>query len=589
MNTVYYTRFLYFCMAVLLISPLKIHTFFDNLDGDDLSLFEPSIDGNSQDVSGGISGDLSDDNSGDNSGDPFAGSNDNEITPTQSLVAECISDIAILSLIAPRNDPTILPIINVPALLKEDIYLRTNPFVTRSLLDLPSLQPLLFESCDWSFSAQAFYNQTSRAYFSCCSPFIQSYIDLTNQNIINEIETALSNELVQEQVPSQLQGNIPLVLGLFSTVKLQQRRAGLMLGLRKEFGKFNLSASVPFYYLENNFFLTDEEQERIGNNPFFRNEQSAPVNSDEDRVEQYFMQHLLADRVGFGDTRVRALANIYEKPNTAVWLGLELTLPTATHFNRGVIGGTFNSTPEQPKFNIKRLFSLTPLCPRESAAQERASAVLSSTVQEFFIQALDRLSTILLNTPLGNSHHRGFGPRLDVKHYFNNYVSAHTMLAFEYFNKRREARFYKVRKDAADFNRDYEDEALASSNIEFLNAQIINTFFPRSYVTTIRPGSLTKFRQNIRYDSKHWQGTLGFDYWRLGKEKRGHIASTLVKPKSARPAASQGKVFGSFGYFGSAFCQRIAWNFLLTGEVTAFNKKGIGTDFTVGASIGVDF
>lgn len=555
-------------MTVLLISPLKTDASFD-----DMSLFDsPS--------SGDISGDISN--------DPFAGSNDNE-TPTQSLVSECISDIAILSLIAPRNDPTITPIINVPALLQEDIYLRTNPFVTRSLLDLPSLQPLLFESCDWSLSTQGFYNQTSQAYFSCCSPFIKSYINLTNQNIIDQIELALSNDLVQEQVPSQLIGNVPLVLGLFSTIKLQQRRAGLMFNLSKEFDKFNVSASIPLYYLENNFFLTAEEQELIGNNPFFRNEESAPVNSDEDRVEQYFMQHLLADRVGFGDMRLRGLCNIYSEPNTAVWLGLELTVPTARSFNRGIIGGSFDCACEQPPFNIKRLFSLTPLCPRESAAQERATAVLTSSIHEFFIQALDRLSTILLDTPLGNYHHTGFGPRLDVRHYFNNYCSAHTTIELEFFNRKKELRFYKVKKNPAEFNRDYEDEALASENIEFLNAQVINTFFPRCALTTIRPGSLVKFRQIIRYDSKNWHGSVGFDYWRVGKEKRGCIAPDLVKEKSKRPAASQGKIFGAFGYFGSGFCQRIAWNFLLTGEITAFNKQGIGADFTVGASVGLDF
>jgi hypothetical protein len=519
---------------------------------------------------------------------PETPSNDNQEQPEPPLAGSCVATTTILRLIAPNPDPDVIPIINLPAILQENLYKRTNPITIRSLLDLPSLQTYYLDTKNWSISFQPFYNQTSMVYFTKCSRFIRSYIDLTNQNVINELEAALRHTLVVDQVPAALQGHIPMLLGLFHPLTLQQRRLGAMLGLYKEFNRLNISLYIPFYYLENNFFLTQEQRDRISNNPFFSIADEGSANSNEEEVDKYFIRHLLSDRLGVGDTRLNALFSVYDKEKTKVWLGLEATLPTASTFSRGILGGEFDQNPARPEFNIKRIFNLSALCPREDAPQERANAELFTIVQDFLIKTLDRLSTILLNTPLGNYRSTGIGPRLDIQHYFNRCYSMHTVAEYEHFTKHKQHRFFLVRKNSAEFNRDYQNPAQAEANINFLNNQIINTFFPESHEVEVRPGALFKFRHSIICDKEYWHASLGFDYWHQQAEKVGFVPEFLDKIRGLKAEAQQGKLFGTIGSYGTSIGNRIAWSILLTGDFTVFNK-GIGRDFTLGLRFGMDF
>lgn len=501
-----------------------------------------------------------------------------ELTPpTPATGDNCIDAAAILRLI---TCPTGL--INVPKILQEDLYLKTvGPVTIRSLLDKPSLMhPIVYDTCLWTLIAQPFYDYSPRVFFTKNSPFISSYIDLTNQNIINELE---NTEFVKVDVPG--------VLGLFQNIKLQQHRLGVMLGVFKQFNNIHFNFKIPLYYMIEHFFLTPDEVNKIENNPFFTSENTGEGITPDDNVEAFALKHLVSDRWGLGDSRLTALYNFYDSDCFQAWLGLQATIPTAVSFQRGIIAAEFNPDCPIPPFDIKRLFNLA-FC-FSGAQQREANIVIKKETTDFLVGALDRLSTILINTPLGNNKHFGIGPQINLRYILNDYWSMHTYAVIETFLMHKEKRFFLIEKNPKDFDRDYTNEANAEQNLLFLNAQLINTIYPHPVCINVRPGFITKFNHVFMFDSACWHGSLGFDYWRQEKEKferilDGCITKPLAIKKGIRPSAQQGSFFGNFGYYGSAYCDRITWHALLTGEATIFNQ-GIGKSFTVGIRAGIDF
>jgi hypothetical protein len=499
--------------------------------------------------------------------------------------------ISILSLITiDPADPTVLPVINVPHILKHNIYLHTTgPVTRRSLLDEPALQLYCFDNDYISLTVEPFFNYTPLVYFTKNSPYIRSYIDLTNQNIINELARAKFN--IGELIGQEIDIDVPGLLGLFHFIKLRQYRTGAMLGFCKQYPKFNISFFLPLYYLVEHFHLTQEEIERIENNSFFQTDEPAVASCTDGIAEEFGYQHLVSDRFGFGDSRFIASLNIYESSCSELWLGLQVTAPTARTLASGILGATFKPCAPAPQFNIKKLFNLA-FCFNEGSPQKiHGEPVVQQMINSFLIGTLDRLSTILINTPLGNGHHWGFGPQLDFRYQFSDCWSAHTYAVVEGFSTHTERRFFLVRKDPEEFDRNYRIESEAEENLSFLNTQIINTFFPVGVCIGVHPGQIIKLRQSFMYDTAHWHACLGFDYWRQGRE---YLSATrleyteLAIEKGLRPTAQQGKIFGALGYYSVAHHHCFAWNVQLKFDATVFNS-GIGADYTFGISVGLDF
>lgn len=508
----------------------------------------------------------------------------------------CLSAASILSLITvDPEDPAFVPVINVPAILKENLYKRTiGPVARRPLVDEPTLQMYCFDNDYISFTIQPFYNYTPKVFFTEHSPYIKDYIDLTNKNIINELSTAQFKIKELLNNPEAIDINIPGLLGLFEHLKLQQHRVGVMLGFCRQYPRFNLSYRIPLYYLVEHFFLTEEEIERIENNKFFTVDESLLGITKKDRVEQFAHQHLVSDRIGFGDSRLIALANFYENCNSELWVGVQLTIPTAKKFKRGILGGKFNNCAAAPPLNIKQLFNLA-FCPENGTIEQmQAQIVIQQELFAFLIGALDRLSTILINAPLGNGKHWGIGPEVDFRYQFNDYWSMHSYGVIEAFSSHKERRFFLVKKNPADFKRNFRDEEMSEQNLAFLNTQIINTLYPQGVSIQIKPGPIVKLRQSFMYDTPHFHGLFGFDFWAQGKEHFGDFkldcdpCGPLALNKGRHGAAYQGKLFGEIGYYGTAFYHCITWHALFTLDATIFNQ-GIGKSFTVGIRVGIDF
>ncbi len=492
----------------------------------------------------------------------------------------CFPTATIISLLTPPNSPEDNPpLINAVALLKEDLYRKTaGPVTRRSLLDVPALMPDYFSQCDNVGTIDLFYNYTPQVYFTKDSSFLSSYIALNNQNVVNELSNA---EFIET--------NVPDILGLFSTIKLQQHRAGFLFSYGKKWDHWALQFRIPMYFLLEHFFLTESEIEQIKNNPFFLTDDAAAPVTSEDEVKQFALKHLVSDKFGMGDARLSLLGTIFDTPCHKLWFGLQSTIPTAASFKRGLIGGEFNPDAPIPPFDLQHFFDVFNC----NTNQALADIVIRRQLTDFLVSALDRLSTVLINTPLGNGKHFGFGPQLDYRCTYNDYFSAHTYIALEGYTPRTETRFFLVDKNAQNLDRNWRDPAMTGENLALLNTLVVETLFPLGVKTVVNPGVKFQFNQAFMYTSNHLDLTLGFDYWLQAKESFSECRITvpdnlpLLLKKGIRPFSHQGKIFGGCGYYDT-LCPGTNWYIKGVFDATLFNR-GIGKNYTLSIRLGLEF
>lgn len=499
-------------------------------------------------------------------------------------VPGCFPTESILSLLTPPSNPDENPpIINLVALLREDIYKKTTgPVTRRSLLDLPALTPDYFYNNYWTVTNELFFNYTPKVYLTKNSPFLRSYIDLNNNNVINELDNA---EFVNADVPG--------ILGLFSTIKFRQYRAGLMTGFARHWDRLMICGRIPLYYLLEHYFLTDEEIERIQNNPFFATDDAGVGTSPSDEVMRFGLKHLVSDKFGVGDARLCVLAHVVKQECQDLWFGLQTTLPTAQSFARALIGGEFSPDMPIPRINLQHFFNVY-FCNNEIPALN--NAVIKKESIAILTDVLDRLSTILINTPMGNGKHFGLGPELDWRYRINTYLSMHTYASLQVFTPHREDRFYLIEKKESDFDRNWRDPLLAGENLSVLNRLIVETLFPIGVRTTVTPGMRFQMNTQFLYKSEHFDLSGGFDYWIQGHDNLQPLLPIvpfelpLVQSKAQRPAAHQGKLFASIAYYDSIDRSRYDtdWYVAVNADATVFNE-GIGQTYTIGVRAGIEF
>jgi hypothetical protein len=500
-------------------------------------------------------------------------------------INDCFPTEVILSFLTPpSNSNDNPPFINLVAILREDIYKKTTgPLTVRSLLDLPSLTPDYFYNNYWTVTTELFFNYTPKAYLTKNSPFLKSFIDLTNETVINEIDKT-----------GFVGVNVPDVVGLFSDIKFRQYRAGLMIGFGRQYDNWMFCGRIPLYYLLEHFFLTDDEIDKINKSPFFATDQSQTIaNSPNDEVNRFALKHLVSDKFGVGDARLCLLAHLVKQECQDLWLGLQTTIPTARAFKRGLIGGEFNPDMPIPLLNLQHFFNVY-FCNNEIPALN--NAVIRKESIALLIDVLDRLSTILINEPLGNGKHFGLGPEVDWRYSLNDYFSMHGYASVQFFMPHRETRFFLIEKTESDFDRNWRDPLNAGENLALLNQLIIETLFPVGIRTSITPGARFQINYQLMYKSEHWDLALGFDYWRQGGEHQQPLLPivpfnlSLVRSKAERPAAQQGKVFASVGYYGSIDRSRYDTDWYISANMDAsvFNE-GIGRTYTVGLRAGIEF
>lgn len=486
-----------------------------------------------------------------------------------------------------------LVIAGLPALLQTNLYTRSNPVYTRSIHDLPLFARTYAGSgACLNVRSDVFYNQTGKMYFAEKKPHviafdgdrsgdpvsIASYIDMGPGGFLYEaVNTAkkLGVEALQKTDPQE-------VLNLFTPTRLQERRVGLYLGLGAERGNWTAQWAVPFYYLERNFFLTQEEQNIIDQAPAIKNLASG---TDRGGLEKMLTKHMASDALGLGDMRFHLLYNPYCSDDTRATIGAMVTLPTAVAFARGIICGSFCKKTEVAPFSVENLPAAY-LCDGSAGPSDQIAARKQAAT--FALSVLDRLTANLADASLGNSGHVALGPIVECTHRFGECKDWEFFAqgSFQYLFEGKEMRDFLLKnKNPSVFSKfvnDYEPatDEIARADIALFNQALNDIILPDVLSVDVRPGMIAHLLGSFAHTYCDWLKTeVGYDFYWRGNEQ-------VTMPAACKPlfkfcpgltsAATQHKLFVD-----------------VTGELQhclGILKLGAGIDATVaGNGIGKDF
>lgn len=461
--------------------------------------------------------------------------------------------------------------IQAQKILQNPIYYRSNPPIRRNVIDFPMFQQFVKRGkYGKQFTFKPFYTQTIKEYFYKTRHDINYYIDMNQNELNNQLNDLLTQIEDFDFLPAGF--NISNVLGLFTSLYLESRNAGAMFEYVMETPTWTLSGRMPFFYAEHNLNMPAENQEIIQSNPFFND-------SSFDEV-LFARQHLIADRIGFGDLRINfehLFINIKKQVFSA---GIRATIPTAFAVKKGLYGTSFDVNKPAPQFDLYT----DVLLPGLSTPPDQNIPLVQENVQNLGNEIMDRLSTILLESSAGNNHHLGIGIFSHNQMIFSDRLSLSGLLSAEVLLPANERRFFILYTPPAAYNAfDWANtNAQTTQKLNFINQQFINNFFPTGYNVSVFPGLIIQSTSAFTYRGRHFIATVGTDLWWRTPEKFLTVdAPPLVKQEliNKETAKTQYGYQSMFWFsFEKNFKSDSSWKFGLRTEVTA-NSTGVGEEW----------
>ncbi|MFI5333123.1 MAG: hypothetical protein ACHQVS_03405 [Candidatus Babeliales bacterium] len=483
---------------------------------------------------------------------------------------------------------------NAHKILQNELFLRTNDLNTRDII----YSPLFIRQKEDNYyfdsivGLHLFYNQTHRMNFTKDSTSINSYLAISEPNLLDAIKESVA--IIQKL---NIGFNIdPInILPLFDNATIQERKVGLMATMEKNWGRYSLRGIVPLYWVERNLFLTDKEQKAI--------EQELGVLGKEDQ-DEFAENHLISDKLGFGDSLVTFDALILNTDDYKIGtrLGLVATVPTAWAFKKGLKGSNFPKSDAMPQFNFGELFA--------QVGAQNADEVM----QNLLFPVVDHLAANILDVDLGNKGHFGLGGimrnEIPWRHYVNHpwvhNLKWTSSLSLQYMFPNKEKRYYIQKSDVAAFdalnlnNRSIDeiqeqilaDPEYAEQVVNLLQTEFVETLYPFVFKTSVFPGVVFQWTPRLMYEGRRLGFDAGADFWIQGPEHLRNINKTPQCPTdlnidiATKPTAYQTKVLASLFYTGYRDTHDIVVS--LNGDKT-IQSSGIGKDFTVTLNIEANF
>lgn len=494
----------------------------------------------------------------------------------------------------PQDIAALLINANAQNILQNNLYLHTNTLNRRSLLDDPIfLQQRTLYTKDRVFGAHLFWNHMPRDFFTAHSSCINSYLALSDPDLIESLEGA--GEIAEQTFNINYKDILPLL----GTITIQGRQLGLMFHGARFFDRVQVRAYAPLYYFERNFFLCEAEQEKL--------EKQLGASSQD---EQYCFasQHLISDKFGLGDTRLELnVESPWNYGKMYMLFGAFATIPTAFAFKKGLAGSFFPKCSARPSFDLTELICLG----ASDDAQEKQQAL--DMTEKFFLGALDELSANLLDVPLGSKSF-GLGAAvysewpvwLLIKRPWAQEVMFKGRMSFEYLFPHKECRYYIQCSDTAEFNalglnrsseaiqdQIADDPVYAEKVVAFLGTQFVETFYPFVFPTTVRPGMIFRSTSKASHESERWGFDFGTDTWIQLQEKLydikqiGNRPPNISLPKATRPFAYQGKLV--FELYFILPRELKDWTIGINADQTFFSSGIGGDDYTVSLNLEANF
>lgn len=423
-------------------------------------------------------------------------------------------------------------IVEAQTILQTDLYHRTNPIARKNVIDLPIFQQFNTYTYDESttFNCIPFFSQTFNELYYKDFNELKDYIDVDQKHLLRRIDDLQFTTF-----------DIPRVLQLFGKMKLQEHRIGLLFNWTKTRSHWVLSMRTPFYYDEHNFYLNQTQRNQI-----------TELLGEGD--PQFAFDHLVADFLSLGDTKLCFEYLVKQDYRYELAIGLRATLPTKLRMAKGIAGAYFDVDKNPKSLNLHTDLLGIPDDPLNDASYTAANkALMKKNATDFVLDALDHLSTLLLEQGSRNHFHVGVGPQMHSTMRFNSKCYMTNLVSCEVFTPANERRFFLVKNDKNAFDSfNWGDTDVDIENkLTFLNNQLKEKFFPPGYNVSVFPGLLLQSTTGLVFERRRVILTLGTDFWFHTKESFGTIyAPSAIKPLLNTEKAKMGTRYQSSLWVG---------------------------------------
>ena len=465
-------------------------------------------------------------------------------------------------------------------ILAENFYAHTYFLNMRPINSYPIYLNYHYDQIcqDKTFNLFAFYNETLKMNFTKKSDVISSYLNIgPGQGFIPILEE------LREFILNLSGVDVPETIGLLVGATVQERRAGILMQFLKTHKNFTFEISTPIMYQESNFFLGDKEQKALLEQFDQRTQ---------DGSTSFVREHLVADRLGIGDTRIKIGYQLVQNNRFCSTLGAQISLPTAFSFKKGLYGSSYRKKcMQQPDFALCSLIEL--FLDPDKIDYAKGGEI----AKNFGFNAIDWLSAILLDDPLGNNKHFTLGCFLESKFQIAENIHLDSVASLEYIIPKQERRFFLTKKNKTLFANDMfpdldpddpDNIPIATELVNFLSKQAVETFFPPQYTATVAPGFMFQFTVSPKVIVRDWTFNVGYDFWFRQREHINPIYNVPIEglKNSCAPKCSQSKLFAAVKFNKIREC--FDWAISLSAD-QAISKSGIGRDFNFALGFQVNF
>lgn len=460
------------------------------------------------------------------------------------------------------------------ALLNTPIYQQTSPVRNRPILEYPFTLTYGFDIRDQnSLSFMFFFNNCSLKNFTKDSTILSSYFDLANAARVATLTRA--DELIGRDVLA----NLSKSLALFDPATIQENRMGGVIESHVVHDNVSLAIQLPILYTERNLYLTPSQKAAVSASSL-----GGILATDGVDQNDFIYQHIVMDQFGLGDLKFKAMYAMHSSKNFDIDLGGFVILPTATALKQGIIGTWFDQN------NERAYLDLTTIDPSNVTAQNY------DDVANFFLASIDKLSSNILNCPLGNNGHVVIAPSVNFDWYFAQNWQFSNDFSVQIPLPAQEQRFYQSVQSEANFLSTY-NELLGGLDpiqfVYFVNTELQNLFFPYVFPTMVYPGTVFNSTNQVVYKYHAWDFYIGSNFWYQGAEsltafpniQNDQVYSYDYTGASAASAAQE-KLFAKINC--NLDSTNYSWSLSAYGDITVWNS-GIGNDYTLGLCVDCKF
>ncbi|MBI2344609.1 hypothetical protein HYV10_00865 [Candidatus Dependentiae bacterium] len=488
---------------------------------------------------------------------------------------------------------------NASAILNQPFYRRTSVPVSRNLINYPNTQIITYSDlADRQFTTHIFANITPKKNFCNSQEFkpgtrIGSYLNIENKEITNLFNSIQDSPLIGPDIKMALQGlNINRLLKTLGDARFEERRIGL-------FGHYYhiindttyFQAKLPFFWMERNLNFSTAEKEIIDR------ELSAFSGSEFDE-DAFAKKHLIFDSLGFGTLELNVNTKIWEGINWHIDFGGGLLLPTDYQVMHGLYGTYFKANDCQPILNLCQVIDVKKI--GNSSDESIFQPDGKQNLEKYFVGALDRLSSILLQCQHGYNKHLGIDLNAYMFWQIKPDFAWNTKYCVEFLLPREQNLFFIPRQSKNPeetfsklFNKiPQATEEEQKIKLDIFQAKLTELLYPRVFTVKVFPGFIFNSASCLQKTFRNWNFSVGTSSYYQTAEK---ILSGLTREQrdfyDTEKAVNESLYhFKLFGKIHRVFHTRRHNDFSigLWADGTVWNN-GLGNDLSIGISFDSKF